>query len=51
MVVKGGETGSKGGAGDVVLDETVDVYDGGGVAELDTGNEYEDEGDHGVDRL
>lgn len=35
VVVEGGEARSEGDAGDVVLDEPVDVDDGGGVAELD----------------
>lgn len=42
VVVKVRESGSEGDAGEVVLDEAVDVDDSGGAAELD-GCEEEDE--------
>lgn len=51
MVVEPGEARSEGGAGDVVLDEAVDVDDGGGVAELRAGDQHEHEGDDGVHGL
>ena len=51
VVVELGEARSKGGAGDVVLDEAVYVDDGGGVAELDAGHEEEDERDHRAHRV
>lgn len=38
MVIECGGAGSKGNTGDVVLNETVDVDDGGGVTELDAGD-------------
>ena len=47
MVVEGGEARSERDTGDVVLDEAVDVDDGGGAAELDAGEEDDDELDHG----
>lgn len=51
VVVELGEARSEGGAGDVVLDEAVNVDDGGGVAELDAGHEEEDERDHRAHRV
>ncbi|KAM4068263.1 hypothetical protein ACB094_M001300 [Castanea mollissima] len=42
VVVELGEARSEGGTRDVVLDETVNVDDGGGVAELNAGHEEED---------
>lgn len=42
VVVESGQTRSEGNAGNIILNETVDVDDGGGVAELDAGNEDED---------
>lgn len=47
VVVEGGETRSERDTGDVVLDEAVDVDDGAGAAELDAGEEDDDELDHG----
>lgn len=41
MVVEGGEPRSEWYAGDIVLDEAVDIDDGNGVAELDAGHQYE----------
>lgn len=43
MVIEARQPRSKRDAGDVVLNETVDVDDGGGVTELDASDEYEDE--------
>lgn len=51
MVVEAGAAGSEGGAGEVVLDEAVDVDGGGGVAELDAGGDDEEERDGGVEGL
>lgn len=51
MVVEPGEARSEGDAGDVVLDEAVDVDDGGAAAELRAGDQHEHEGDDGVDGL
>ncbi|ONK61365.1 uncharacterized protein A4U43_C08F29140 [Asparagus officinalis] len=48
---EGSEPRSEGRSGDVVLDEAVDVDGGGGVAELNAGDEDEYEGDNGVDRV
>lgn len=50
VVVEAGESRSEGDAGHVVLDEAVDVDDGGAVAEVDAGNEDEDERDDGVEQ-
>lgn len=50
-MVEGGEARSEGDAGDVVLDEAVDVDDGDGVAELDAGHQYEQQGHRRVHRL
>ncbi|KAF3972247.1 hypothetical protein CMV_004228 [Castanea mollissima] len=44
VVVELGEVRSEGGTGDVVLDETVNVNDGGSVVELNAGHEEEDNG-------
>lgn len=41
VVVEGGEPRSEWYAGDIVLDEAVDIDDGNGVAELDAGHQYE----------
>lgn len=49
MVVEASKSRSEGNAGHVVLDETVDVDDGGAVAEIDAGDEDDDEGDDGVE--
>uniref|UniRef100_A0A2N9IFV0 Uncharacterized protein n=1 Tax=Fagus sylvatica TaxID=28930 RepID=A0A2N9IFV0_FAGSY len=43
VVVEASKARSEGGAGDVVLDEMVDINDDGGVAELDTSHQDEDE--------
>lgn len=51
MVVEGGEPRSEWYAGDIVLDEAVDIDDGNGVAELDAGHQYEYQGDCRVHRL
>lgn len=51
VVVEGGEARSERNAGDVVLNQAVDVDDGGGVAELDAGDEDEHHGDHRVHGL
>lgn len=49
VVVEAGEPRSEGDAGHVVLDEAVDVDDSGAVAEVDAGDEDEDERDDGVE--
>lgn len=46
MVIEAGEAGSKGDAGDVILDESVHVDDSGGVAELHAGDKHEDQRDY-----
>lgn len=51
LVVEAGETRSERNAGEIVLNEAVDVDDGGGVAELNASDEHEDESDDGVDRF
>lgn len=51
MVVKASETRSERRTGDVVLDETVDIDDGGGVAKLNAGYQDEDERDHRIHRF
>lgn len=43
VVIEARQPRSKLDAGDVVLNKTVDVDDGGGVTELDASDEYEDE--------
>ena len=43
VVVEASKARSEGGTGDVVLDEMVDIDDDGGVAELDTSHQDEDE--------
>lgn len=50
VVVEAGESRSEGDAGHVVLDEAVDVDDGGAVAEVDAGDEDEDERDNGLEQ-
>ena len=49
MVVEVGETRSERNAGEIVLNEAVNVDDGGSIAELDAGDEDEDKCDDGVD--
>ena len=44
MVIEARQPRSKRDAGDVVLNETIDVDNGGGVTELDASDKYEDEG-------
>lgn len=50
-MVESGQARSKRDAGDIILDETVDVDDGGGIAELDAGHQYENQGQHRVQGL
>lgn len=49
MVVEVGEARSEGNAGEIVLNEAIDIDDSGSVAELDAGDEHEDKCDNGVD--
>lgn len=49
MVVQAGEAGPERRAGDIVLDEPVDVDDGRGPAQLDARDEHEGERHHRVD--
>lgn len=49
MVIEARQPRSKRDAGDVVLNETIDVDNGGGVTELDASDKYEDERQHRVD--
>lgn len=51
VVVEAGEARSKWDAGDVILDQAVDVDGGGGVAELDAGHQHENQSDDRVHRL
>ena len=44
VVVEGGETRAERNAGDVILDETVNVYNSGRVAQVDASDEDEHEG-------
>lgn len=47
-MIESGEARSKRSTRDVILNETVNVDNGGCVAELNTGNKHEDESDHGI---
>lgn len=51
VVIQIGEARSELSARHVVLDQAVDVDDGGGVTELDAGDEDEEERDRRVDGL
>ena len=48
VVVESSEARSEGNAGHVILDEAVDVDDGGAVAELDARHQHEHQRDHRV---
>jgi len=49
VVIDASETRSKRNTGDIVLDKTVNIDYGGAVAEVDAGDEDEDESDYGVE--
>ena len=51
MVIEGGEPRPEGHAGEIVLDEAVDVDDGDAVDQLDASHQYENQRDHRVHRL
>ena len=51
MVVEGGETRAERNAGDVILDETVNIYNSGRVAQIDASDEDEHEGEEWIHGL